>query len=140
MVRTLRNCATISAGLLRGLDRVTATRLSFFLSIPALLAAGLFELKDVQGISAGQTVVGTAIAFVVDGERSPAIPEDEERLTREDITSTVHYLKFRFTPEQQAAFASDGGIVELVVDHPEYRAVVELTAEQRRELATDFTD
>ena len=81
-----------------------------------------------------------AIAFVVDGERSPAIPEDEERLTREDITSTVHYLKFRFTPEQQAAFASDGGIVELVVDHPEYRAVVELTAEQRRELATDFTD
>jgi undecaprenyl-diphosphatase len=60
-----RSGATISAGLLRGLDRVTATRLSFFLSIPALLAAGLFELKDVQGISAGQTVVGTAIAFVV---------------------------------------------------------------------------
>jgi undecaprenyl-diphosphatase len=60
-----RSGATISAGLLRGLDRVTATRLSFFLSIPALLAAGLFELKDVQGISVGQTVVGTAIAFVV---------------------------------------------------------------------------
>jgi undecaprenyl-diphosphatase len=30
-----------------------------------LLAAGLFELKDVKGISAGQTVLGTAIAFVV---------------------------------------------------------------------------
>jgi undecaprenyl-diphosphatase len=60
-----RSGATISAGLLRGLDRVTATRLSFFLSIPALLAAGLFELKDVKGISAGQTVLGTAIAFVV---------------------------------------------------------------------------
>ena len=41
-----RSGATISAGLLRGLDRVTATRLSFFLSIPALTAAGLFELKD----------------------------------------------------------------------------------------------
>ena len=62
-----RSGATISAGLVRGLDRVTATRLSFFLSIPALLAAGLFELKDVSGsgISAGQTIVGTAIAFVV---------------------------------------------------------------------------
>lgn len=60
-----RSGATISAGLLRGLDRVTATRLSFFLSIPALLAAGLFELKDVSGISAGQTIVGTLIAFVV---------------------------------------------------------------------------
>ncbi len=41
-----RSGATISGGLFRGLDRVTATRLSFFLSIPALLAAGLFELKD----------------------------------------------------------------------------------------------
>lgn len=60
-----RSGATISAGLARGVDRVTATRLSFFLSIPALLAAGLFELKDVHGISAGQTIVGTVIAFVV---------------------------------------------------------------------------
>lgn len=62
-----RSGATISAGLLRGLDRVTATRLSFFLSIPALLAAGLYELKDVAGsdIGAGQTLVGTAVSFVV---------------------------------------------------------------------------
>ena len=52
-----RSGATISAGLFRGLDRVTATRLVFFLSIPALLAAGLFELKDALGgdIGVGQT-------------------------------------------------------------------------------------
>jgi undecaprenyl-diphosphatase len=60
-----RSGATISAGLLRDIDRVTATRLSFFLSIPALTAAGLYELKDVHGISAGQTIVGTLVAFVV---------------------------------------------------------------------------
>ena len=62
-----RSGATISAGLLRGLDRVTATRLSFFLSIPALLAAGLFELGDALGgdISLGQTLVGTVVSFVV---------------------------------------------------------------------------
>jgi undecaprenyl-diphosphatase len=62
-----RSGATISAGLFRGLDRVTATRLSFFLSIPALLAAGLFELKDALGgsISVGETVVGTVVAFAV---------------------------------------------------------------------------
>ncbi|MGZ4486876.1 MAG: undecaprenyl-diphosphate phosphatase [Nocardioides sp.] len=62
-----RSGATISAGLFRGLDRVTATRLSFFLSIPALLAAGLFELKDALGgdIGVGETVVGTIVAFVV---------------------------------------------------------------------------
>ncbi|MGZ4437824.1 MAG: undecaprenyl-diphosphate phosphatase [Nocardioidaceae bacterium] len=62
-----RSGATISTGLLRDLDRVTATRLSFFLSIPALLAAGLFELKDALGgdIGVGQTVVGTLVSFVV---------------------------------------------------------------------------
>ena len=62
-----RSGATISGGLLRGLDRVTATRLSFFLSIPALIAAGLYELKDAVGsdIGVGPTVVGTLVSFVV---------------------------------------------------------------------------
>jgi undecaprenyl-diphosphatase len=62
-----RSGATISAGLVRGLDRVSATRLSFFLSIPALLAAGLYELKDAvhSNIGAGPTLVGTVVSFVV---------------------------------------------------------------------------
>ncbi len=62
-----RSGATISAGLLRGIDRVTATRLSFFLAIPALTAAGLLELKDALGGPVGlvPVVVGTAVAFVV---------------------------------------------------------------------------
>ena len=62
-----RSGATISAGLLRGLDRVAATRLSFFMSIPALVAAGLFELKDALGgdIGVGETVVGTVVSFIV---------------------------------------------------------------------------
>jgi undecaprenyl-diphosphatase len=62
-----RSGATISAGLLRGLDRVTATRMSFFLSIPALVAAGLFELKDAVGadVSVASLVVGTVVSFVV---------------------------------------------------------------------------
>lgn len=62
-----RSGATISAGLFRNLDRVAATRLSFFLSIPALLAAGLFELKDALSgsIDVAQLAVGTAVSFVV---------------------------------------------------------------------------
>lgn len=62
-----RSGATISAGLLRGLDRVTATRLSFFLAIPALVAAGAFELGDATsgGVGVLPTVVGTVVSFVV---------------------------------------------------------------------------
>ncbi|QLQ10641.1 MAG: undecaprenyl-diphosphate phosphatase [Nocardioidaceae bacterium] len=60
-----RSGATISAGLFLGLDRVTATRLAFFLGIPSLTAAGLFELRQVEGIGAGPAIVGTLVAFVV---------------------------------------------------------------------------
>lgn len=64
-----RSGATISAGLLRGIDRVTATRLSFFLAIPALTAAGIFEAvgnrKDLAGLGLGPMAVGIVVAFVV---------------------------------------------------------------------------
>lgn len=62
-----RSGATLSASLLLGLDRVSATRLSFFLSIPALTGAGIYELKDAlgSGASAGPLVVGTVVSFAV---------------------------------------------------------------------------
>ncbi len=62
-----RSGATISAGLWKGLDRVTATRLSFFMAIPALTAAGLYELKDVNTavVGVGQLLVGTVVSFGV---------------------------------------------------------------------------
>ena len=71
-----------------------------------------------------------------DGSSVPSTPEDEERLTREETTTTVHYLKFRFAPEQIEAFAA--GPVRIVVDHPNYDAVVELTEAQRSELVEDL--
>ena len=62
-----RSGATISAGLFLGLDRVAATRLSFFLSIPALTAAGIYELPDALdgSLDVGPMVVGTLVSFVV---------------------------------------------------------------------------
>jgi undecaprenyl-diphosphatase len=62
-----RSGATISAGLYRGLDRVSATRFSFLLGIPALLAAGLFELPDAMGsnVGGGPVLVGVVVSFVV---------------------------------------------------------------------------
>ena len=62
-----RSGATISTSLFLGLDRVTATRLSFFLSIPALTGAGIYELKDAlgAGVGMGPLIVGTVVSFVV---------------------------------------------------------------------------
>jgi hypothetical protein len=47
----------------------------------------------------------------------------------------VHYLKFRFPSAPAAAFAD--GPVRIVVDHPNYQASVELSPDQRQELAGD---
>ncbi len=78
-----------------------------------------------------------AVRFeLADGSTAPGIPEDEERLTRADVTTTVHYLKFRFTPEQIAAFDRPG--TRIVVDHAHYPAAAELSDEQRAELAGDL--
>jgi undecaprenyl-diphosphatase len=65
-----RSGATIVAGLSRGLDRVTVTRMSFFLAIPALTAAGILEAvtkaSDISGgVGWGPTLVAIAVSFVV---------------------------------------------------------------------------
>ncbi|MFF2196908.1 undecaprenyl-diphosphate phosphatase [Streptomyces sp. NPDC058157] len=62
-----RSGATMSTGLMLDLERVAATRLSFFLGIPALTGAGLYELKDAlgAGVDTLPLVVGTVVSFVV---------------------------------------------------------------------------
>jgi undecaprenyl-diphosphatase len=62
-----RSGATISAGLLQDYNRVAATRLSFFLAIPALTGASVYELKDVDTsvVGWGPLILGTLVSFVV---------------------------------------------------------------------------
>ncbi|RKS67942.1 undecaprenyl-diphosphatase [Motilibacter peucedani] len=67
-----RSGATISTALWLGVDRVAATRLSFFLAIPILLAAGVLELPkalhpaaDATQIGAGNLLIGTVVSFAV---------------------------------------------------------------------------
>ncbi|KPI20424.1 Undecaprenyl-diphosphatase [Actinobacteria bacterium OK074] len=62
-----RSGATMSTALILDLDRVAATRLSFFLGIPALTGAGIYELKDAlgSGVGAAPLAVGTVVSFVV---------------------------------------------------------------------------
>jgi undecaprenyl-diphosphatase len=65
-----RSGATMSAGLLRDLDRVTVTKLSFFLSIPALLGASVLQtVQEYDNISNGvgwlNTLTATVVSFAV---------------------------------------------------------------------------
>ena len=63
-----RSGATISAGLFLKFDRVTATRLSFFMGIPSLVAAGLLEaVTEAGAISDTVGWTPTIIATVVSG-------------------------------------------------------------------------
>ncbi len=66
-----RSGGTVSGGLFLNLDREVATRFSFLLAIPAVLASGLFSLPDAFDPQAGQAasgiqlLVGSGVAFVL---------------------------------------------------------------------------
>ena len=64
-----RSGATISMGRLLGYEREAATRYAFLLAIPAVVGAGLFELKEIpQGDNSygwGPTITATVVSFVV---------------------------------------------------------------------------
>jgi hypothetical protein len=73
-------------------------------------------------------------------EPARSIPEEAhaEQLTREDVTASVHYVRFNLTSDQVRSFGS--GPVFLASDHPEYQVEVELSTETREELLSDLED
>jgi hypothetical protein len=73
-------------------------------------------------------------------EPARSIPEaaHAEQLTREDVTASVHYVRFSLTADQIESFET--GPVFLASDHAEYQVEVELPPETREELLTDLRD
>lgn len=60
-----RSGTTISGGMLRGLDRPAAARFAFLMSVPVMLAAGVFELLDVfQMTNLGAFLPSLTVGFV----------------------------------------------------------------------------
>ncbi len=64
-----RSGATISMGRFLGFEREAATRYAFLLAIPAVVGAGIFELKEIphghNDFGWGPTVTATVVSFVV---------------------------------------------------------------------------
>jgi len=65
-------------------------------------------------------------------------PEHEKQLTRDEITASVHYIHFSFTPDEVERFAA--GPVVLAVRHPEYDHETELGPDTVAELLADLRD
>ena len=64
-----RSASTIVGGLLMGLDRSTALRFSFYLSIPTMVAATLYklvkEISTIHGSAVPAFALGTVVSFAV---------------------------------------------------------------------------
>jgi hypothetical protein len=79
-----------------------------------------------------------SIALRADGTLLRAVPEaaHAEQLTREEITASVHYVRWELSPEEVALVGA--GPVSLVVDHPAYPAETTLEEATLAELRSDL--
>ena len=79
--------------------------------------------------------------IIGEGEGSAVVrctPEaaHEAQLTREEITASVHYVRFELTPDQVERFASEP--VVLAVNHPEYAEGARLSEDTKASLLEDL--
>ena len=75
---------------------------------------------------------------LADGDviRSVVDEDHEKQLTRDEVTASVHYVRWGLSADQVERFAA--GPVTLLADHPDYAQAVELGAETRAELLGDL--
>jgi hypothetical protein len=112
---------------------------------PGQLSATLFvELTDESQLREWlPKLVGIerSVEFLI-GERDPivirSIPEEghDAQLTREDITASVHYVRFELTAEQVDRFAAEP--VVLAVNHPAYAEGTRLSEGTKASLSDDL--
>jgi hypothetical protein len=107
-----------------------------------LIATLMLEIEDTARRDRALRTLGDIeeSAFLdLDGERIKATPtEYEDRTTPEGKTSSVHWLRLVFTPEQIAKFRSGAGPAVLGFAHPNYGHMAVIPQTVRAELAGDF--
>ena len=96
---------------------------------PAWRAATLLKLAGIED----------SVYMAVGASRISATPTDyEDRTTPEGKTSSVHWVRFRFTPDQIALFKNPNETIILGLTHPNYGHMAVVPPETRAELAKDF--
>ncbi len=105
-----------------------------------LIATLMLEIEDAARRDRTLRTLGgiEEAAFLdLDGERIKAAPtEYEDRTTPQGKTSSVHWLRFVFTPAQIAKFKTAQAVLGFT--HPNYGHMAVIPATAREELAKDF--
>ena len=107
-----------------------------------LIATMMLEIEDAARRHATLKRLGHVEekAFMdVGGSRITATPtEYEDRTTPDGKTSSVHWLRFKFTPEQKRVFQNPDAQAVLGIAHENYGHMAVLSWATREALAKDF--
>ena len=108
-----------------------------------LIATLMLEIEDAVVRDRTLLTLGgieETVFLEIGPERIAATPtEYEDRTTPDGKTSSVHWLRFSFTPQQSIAFRRGGERVVLGVAHKNYGHMAVLADVVRAELTRDFT-
>jgi hypothetical protein len=105
-----------------------------------LIATLMLEIEDADRRNATLLTLGgieETIFMEIGGSRALATPtEYDDRTTPDGKTSSVHWLRFKLTPEQIARFKSERVVIG--IDHKNYGHMAVLGDDTRAALAQDF--
>jgi len=107
-----------------------------------LIATLMIEIEDGNRRNAVLLTLGGIeenVFLEIGNDTIHATPtEYDDRTTADGKTSSVHWLRFAFTPEQKRRFADGSERVVLGLSHPHYGHMAVLSAETRAALGKDF--
>ena len=107
-----------------------------------LIATLMLEIEDANRRNAVLLTLGgieeTVFLEIGDETIHAAPTEYDDRTTPDGKTSSVHWLRFTFTPQQKLRFTHGAERVVLGLSHPHYGHMAVLNAQTRAALAKDF--
>ncbi len=107
-----------------------------------LIATLMIEIEDAERRDRELRKLGhveDSVFLDIGRERIKGAPTDyEDRTTADGKTSSVHWLRFTFTPQQVAAFRAGAKPVVIGTAHPNYGHMAVMPAAVREALANDF--
>ncbi len=108
-----------------------------------LIATFMIEIEDADRRDRELRRLGhieDSVFLDIGKARIKGTPTDyEDRTTADGKTSSVHWLRFKFTPAQAAAFRAGAEPVVIGMEHPHYGHMAVMAAATREALAQDLT-